>query len=104
MPKYPTRAKQKLGKYSDELSTLANVGPATRRDLTLLGVDNIGQLARQDADELYLRLSKLTGCRQDPCVWDVFAAIVHQAKTGEARAWWTFTPVRKERQKNGKFL
>ena len=102
--KNSTRPKPKIGKSGDELSTLANVGPAVRGDFALLGIENVAQLARQDADELYARLSQLTGCRQDPCVWDVFAATIHQAKTGEARAWWTFTPVRKERQKKGTFL
>ena len=102
--KQATRRRSKSGKGSDELSTLANVGPAMRRDFVLLQIDSIAQLAKQDADELYVRLSKLTGCRQDPCVWDTFAATVHQAKTGEARAWWTFTPVRKEREKKGTFI
>jgi hypothetical protein len=87
----------------DELRTLANVGPATRGDFALLGINNIAQLAKQDPDELYTRLSQLTGSRQDPCVWDTFAAAIHQAKTGEARAWWAFTPLRKERQLKGKF-
>ncbi len=88
----------------DELRTLANVGPAMRRDFTLLGIESIAQLSKADPDELYTRLSRITSSRQDPCVWDTFAATIHQAKTGEARPWWTFTPVRKERQRQGKFL
>ena len=86
------------------MCALANIGPAMRADFALLGIDSIAQLAKQDADELYVRLSRLTGCRQDPCVWDTFAAAIHQAKTGEARAWWTYTPVRKERQIKGKLV
>jgi hypothetical protein len=39
----------------------------------------------------------------DPCVWDVFAAAIHQARTGESRDWWTFTPERKRRQALGEF-
>jgi Pathogenicity locus len=94
----------KFGKDTDELRGLANIGPAMRGDFTLLGIETVAQLAKQNPDELYLRLSKLTGCRQDPCVWDTFAAAIHQAKTGEARVWWTFTPLRKERQRKGTFI
>jgi hypothetical protein len=85
----------------DELLALANIGPAMRRDLKLLGIDAVAQLARQDADKMYLKLSALTGSRQDPCVWDTFAAAVHQAKTGEAKPWWTWTKVRKKRAARG---
>jgi predicted RecB family nuclease len=102
--KHSTKPDHSAKESSDELSALANIGPAMRGDFTLLGIETIAQLAEQDADELYTRLSSLTGCRQDPCVWDTFAAAIHQAKTGEALSWWAFTPVRKERQKKGKFL
>ena len=85
----------------DELLALANIGPAMRRDFKLLGIDSVAQLARQDADKLYLKLSALTGHRQDPCVWDTFAAAIHQAKTGEAKPWWDWTKVRKKRAIKG---
>lgn len=84
-------------KAKDELLALANIGPAMRRDFTLLGIETVAQLARQDADALYLKLSALSGQRQDPCVWDTFAAAIHQAKTGEATPWWQWTAVRKKR-------
>ncbi len=82
---------------------LANVGAATRRDFDLLGITTVEQLASSDADELYVRLNAVTGQRHDPCAWDVFAAAIHQARTGEALAWWTWTPERKRRQKTGEF-
>ena len=72
-------------------------------DFDLLGISNLAQLATQDADELYTRISILTGARHDPCVHDTYAAAIHQAKTGEALKWWAFTPIRKERQKAGTF-
>lgn len=80
----------------DELMRLANVGPATRRDLADLGINSVKELAQADADELYVRLSALRG-PQDPCVWDVFAAAIHQARTGEATKWWEWTKERKKR-------
>jgi len=69
----------------------------------LLGITSVEALARADADTLYLRLQTLTGSDQDPCVWDTFAAAIHQARTGEATRWWDWTPVRKERQAAGQF-
>ena len=89
-------------KAKDELLALANIGPAMRRDFTLLGIESVAQLARQDADALYAKMSTLTGHRQDPCVWDTFAAAIHQAKTGEATPWWQWTAVRKKRAGQGK--
>jgi Pathogenicity locus len=72
-------------------------------DFKLLGIASVPQLAQQEVDELYTRLCLMTGSRHDLCVHDTFAAAIHQAKTGEALNWWTFTPLRKERQKSGTF-
>jgi hypothetical protein len=88
----------------DSLLALRNIGPAMRRDLTLLGVRSAAQLARHEPDRLYQRLQKITGQRHDPCVWDTFAAAVHQARTGEALPWWHFTARRKQRMAAGTFL
>ena len=85
------------------LLALRNIGPAMLRDLQLLGIRSVAQLARADADRLYLRLQARTGIRHDPCVWDTFAAAIHQARTGEALPWWRFTPTRKLRQAAGTF-
>ena len=74
-----------------------------RRDFTLLGIDSVTRLARCDADALYLALQKKTGRRHDPCVWDTFAAAIHQAQTGEALPWWHFTHERKAREAAGTF-
>lgn len=88
-----TKKVQKQNKFS----SFMNVGPATQKDLTLLGITTKTQLANSDPDELYERLQKLTGSKQDPCVWDVFAAIIHEAQTGEKKPWWHWTPIRKAR-------
>ena len=82
---------------------LANIGPAMRADFALLGINTVAALARQEPDTLYARLNKLTGHRHDPCVWDTFAAAIHQAKTGEATEWWSWTKERKRRQAAGQF-
>lgn len=86
-----------------QLSDLRNIGKAMLKDFDLLGITSVAQLATQDADELYTRISILTGARHDPCVHDTYAAAIHQAKTGEALNWWAFTPLRKPRQRLGTF-
>ena len=88
---------------ADELLALKNIGPAMRRDLALLGIASVAQLARREPDALYRALERTTGQRQDPCVWDTFAAAIHQARTGEARPWWHYTRERKRRQAEREF-
>lgn len=78
-----------------ELQKLPNVGPATAGDLVLLGVRGVDDLRTRSADDLYEELCIKTGQRQDPCVWDTFASIVHFAQTGERKKWWDFTEIRK---------
>jgi len=91
-------------KTRDDLSELRNVGPQTRQDFRLLGIESVAELAAQEADMLYARLMGMVGQRLDPCVHDVFAATIHQARTGEALPWWAFTAARKKRQADGTFV
>jgi hypothetical protein len=86
-----------------KLSDLRNVGKAALADFAVLGIDSVEQLSACNPDILYCDLQMRTGHRHDPCVWDVFAATVHQAKTGEAQNWWAFTPIRKARIAAGDF-
>jgi predicted RecB family nuclease len=88
-----------MKRAKDELLALRGIGPAMRADLSQLGIETVTALARSDPEEMYRRLERLTGARQDPCVWDVFEAAVHQARTGEARPWWEFSALRKARAK-----
>lgn len=90
----------------DDLRTLAslrNVGKAVLADFKVLGIETVAQLAKQNADGLYTDLCRKTGVRHDPCVHDVFAATIHEARTGEPVNWWVYTRVRKERQLAGAF-
>lgn len=84
-----------------KLRDLKNVGKATLTDLTILEIDSVEELASQDATFLFQELERRTNHRQDPCVWDVFAAIIHEAATGKASNWWEWTAKRKVLQKNG---
>lgn len=81
--------------HKQELSDLKNVGKATLQDLHVLGITSVQQLGQQNPDYLYQKLQQVTGSKQDPCVWDIFAAIIHQAQTGQALPWWYFSKLRK---------
>jgi hypothetical protein len=81
----------------NELFSLMNVGTATYKDLEVLEIHSIQQLSKADPDELYSRLQEITGHPHDPCVWDVFAAIIHATRTGEKTPWWQWTIVRKKK-------
>jgi hypothetical protein len=85
----------KKPKPKSEFLGWPNVGPATAGDLNRLGIRTRAQLARRDPLTLYERLSRLDGVWHDPCVIDVFLAVVEHAKHGKSRAWWTYTPRRK---------
>jgi hypothetical protein len=63
-----------------QLGDLISIGPAMLRDFELLGIASVAQLARQNPQRMYKRLSHVTGQRQDPCVLDVFCAAVAQAR------------------------
>ena len=77
------------------LLELPNVGPATALDLVRLGIVALAALKKQTADARYAKLCKIDGVRHDPCVIDVFAALVAFANGAPARPWWHYTPLRK---------
>ena len=85
-----------------ELKDLVSVGQAMLRDFEMLGVRSVAQLSRQEPQEMYRRLCKLTGQRQDPCVLDTFSAAVAQARDPELppaqRQWWFWSRERKRQE------
>ena len=98
-----TTAKAKRHSPRRQLSDLRNIGKAALSDFNVLGIETVEQLAECKAGALYTELQARTGTRHDPCVWDVFAAAIHEARTGEAKNWWDFTPARKCLQAEKKF-
>lgn len=84
------------------LRALMNVGPAIERDLKGLGIRSIADLATAEAGELFQRLERQSRKRVDPCVYDTFRAIIHEARTGEKTPWFAWTEERKRRQRAGK--
>jgi len=85
-----------------KLSDLKNVGKATLKYLALLDIDTVEELAKQNPTLLFHELERRTHKRQDPCMWDLFAAIIHESTTEEPTNWWAWTNRRKALQKNGK--
>jgi nucleotidyltransferase/DNA polymerase involved in DNA repair len=85
-----------------ELADFRSVGPATLADFRLLGITSTAQLRRADADRLFAKLCRTTGKAYDPCVRDVFAAAIAQAKDPhlpeEQRDWWYWSRLRKRGQ------
>ena len=83
------------------LKDLVSVGPATIRDLELLGIRNVSQLARRKPARLYENLCRAKGQRQDICCLDVFSAAVAQARNpllpAAQRQWWYWSRLRKAR-------
>ena len=71
------------------------------RDLTALGIHSIRDLAAAEAGDLFHRLERKTRARIDPCVYDTFRAIIHEARTGEKTPWFAWTEDRKRRERGG---
>ena len=86
---------RKTARSVARLEDLPNVGPATARDLRLLGIRRPSQLAGQDPYRMYDRLCQRTASRQDPCVYDVFISVVKYMEGAPARPWWHYTRERK---------
>jgi hypothetical protein len=80
------------------LQEIPNVGPRMAEDLLKLGVARLEDAAGRDPDEMYHELCAIDAKRHDPCVRDVFAAVVSHAEGHPARPWWEFTPERKARE------
>jgi hypothetical protein len=82
-----------------QLRDLISIGPAMLRDFHRLGIRSVAQLAKQDPGKMYVRLARLAGQHQDPCVLDVFHAAVAQARNPRLPAqkcqWWYWSRKRK---------
>jgi nucleotidyltransferase/DNA polymerase involved in DNA repair len=83
-----------------KLIDLSSVGPATVRDLKLLGIKNVAQLSKCDAKTLHKRLCEKRKMRIDICMQDIFSAAIAQAKNprlpARQRDWWYWSRKRKQ--------
>jgi hypothetical protein len=85
------------------LRDLVSIGPAMLRDLDLLRIRSVAQLARKNPRRMYRDLCRLTGQTQDICCLDVFTAAVAQAQDPqlpiEQCQWWYWSRKRKAGRK-----
>lgn len=79
------------------LTDLPNIGPVMARHLESIGIRSPVDLVGADAFELYRRLCRKTGCRQDPCALDVLISVVRFMDGDDPRPWWDYTAERKRR-------
>lgn len=80
----------------NKLTDLPNIGTAMAADLALLGIDQPDDLTGRNPYALYEQLCTLTGCRQDPCVLDLFISITRFMAGDAPRPWWAYTAERKK--------
>lgn len=85
-----------------KLGDLVSIGPAMLRDFELLGIRSVPQLARQNPQRLFERLSGITGAEQDICCYDAFCSAIAQARNprlpAEQRPWWYWSRKRKAQE------
>lgn len=75
---------------------IPNVGKAMARDFALLGIKKPIDLKSKNALNLYKKMGKLSGSRQDPCVLDTYLAVIDFMNGAPARKWWEYTKKRKQ--------
>ncbi len=78
-----------------KLEMLPNIGKAIASDLRLIGIQHPKELIGQDPLVLYNKLEEATNMHPDPCVLDVFMAVVDFMQGGEPLPWWKYTSKRK---------
>lgn len=79
-----------------KLTHIPNIGPATVKDLRLLGITTPQQLKGKNGLELYRKLNEVSGVHHDPCMADVFMSAVDFMNGGKPKPWWAFTKMRKK--------
>ena len=83
-------------KTVSKLDKLPNIGPKISADLELIGINHPKQLIGKNPFKLHEKLCQLTNTKHDPCVIDVFMAVIDFMEGGEVKVWWEFTAKRKE--------
>ncbi len=83
-------------KTVSRLEDLPNIGKTIGNKLQLIGIDNPKMLIGKEPFELYKELCIKSGKRHDPCVIDVFMAVIYFMEGGEPLPWWSFTDGRKK--------
>ncbi len=88
--------KARIFTEAKKLEDIPNVGKIVAQDLRSLGIQTPQQLTTKDPLTLYRALSKKTGGYIDPCMLDVFMAIVDFMNGAKPLPWWAYTSKRKK--------
>ncbi|OGL47185.1 MAG: mitomycin resistance protein [Candidatus Schekmanbacteria bacterium RBG_13_48_7] len=83
-------------KTVSQLVELPNIGNAMADSLQLIGIDHPKKLIGKNPFKLFETLCAVSGTRHDPCVIDVFMAVIHFMEGGDPLPWWSFTDERKK--------
>jgi hypothetical protein len=89
--------KARTAKAATTFTDIPNVGPRVARDFVTLGFTKPADLVGKDAFVLYTDLCKKTKTRHDPCLLDVFLAVVDFMDGAPAEHWWHYTSERKRK-------
>ncbi len=79
---------------------IPNIGPAMIRDFFLLGLKDPKHLNGKNPLQLYKKMCRISGVRQDPCVLDTYIAAIDFMNGKPARPWWSYTKFRKKEYPN----
>jgi len=90
---------------SDPLQAIPGVGPSIAEDLRALGIDDPTDLRGRDPEDLYDRINRIRGVKQDRCLLYVFRCAVYFAGTSRHRPellkWWNWSDGAPRRRANG---
>jgi hypothetical protein len=89
--------KVKSIKEAQKFQDIPNVGPRVEDDFRKLGFKKPLDLKGKNPFLMYKTLCVKTKSRQDPCVLDVFMAVVDFANGAPPKAWFSYTKERKKK-------
>jgi hypothetical protein len=78
------------------LEDLPNIGKAIARDLRMVNIQHPKDLIGKNAYQLHDELCRVTGKNHDPCVIDVFLAVIDFMEGADPVLWWKYTAERKK--------
>jgi len=72
-----------------------NVGPATIKYLSIIGINTPYELIGQNPYSMYEDLCNILGKKFDPCLADVFISAVRFMEGAPPKKWWKYSKERK---------
>lgn len=78
------------------LEALPNIGKAIAAHLRSIGIKEPQDLIGEDPFSLYEKICLKKQKQVDPCILDVFIAVITFMEGGDAKPWWAYTQDRKK--------